>query len=43
MFEAAASPPTATAGRMESWTAERPFHERYPLNAVGEPVDPPTF
>jgi hypothetical protein len=43
MFEAGASPPTATAGRMESWTAERPFHERYPLNAVGEPVDPPTF
>jgi hypothetical protein len=22
---------------------ERPFHERYPVNATGEPVDPPTF
>jgi hypothetical protein len=24
-------------------SAERPFHERYPVNATGDAIDPPTF
>jgi hypothetical protein len=31
----------STAGAAEP--AERPFHERYPVNATTESVDPPTF
>jgi hypothetical protein len=32
-----------TAGAAPPPPAERPFHERYPVNAAGESVDPPTF
>ena len=37
---AASTPPElANSGKVP----ERPFHERYPVNAVADPVNPPTF
>ncbi len=41
-FEAAARSPTA-ATHAASETPDLPFHERHPVNAVGDQVDSPTF
>jgi hypothetical protein len=42
-LQAATSTPPEIAGTPGSTLPERPFHERYPVNAVADPVDPPTF
>jgi hypothetical protein len=41
-LQAAASTPPEL-GNTGGNGPERPFHERYPVNAVADPVDPPTF
>jgi hypothetical protein len=41
-LEAAAS--TSSIGSVgNAHSAERPFHERYPVNATGDAIDSPTF
>jgi hypothetical protein len=39
----AAAPTSAIAGMSAIRMAQRPFHQRYPLDAAAEQVDPPTF
>jgi hypothetical protein len=38
-----AAPPAAVVDVNAAGVAQRPFHERHPINAGGEQVDPPTF
>jgi hypothetical protein len=38
-----AAPTGALAGMSASAFAQRPFHERYPVDPRGEQVDPPSF